>query len=436
MKMIKIIDTLITKVMRTKRFQRIIVLLMTPVITVFMTGCQDDNEADSDDPPGIGEVETAILYGYRTRGPEGPVYYMSVSEEIPSEPDLANDIEIGAGWSNRIYGFSGSVYTWSGDASTLTKWDVDRNDLSFTKGAIMSMAGVGISGNLGEPAFISGTQAFFFSLPEGKVVEFNPATMEIVEVIDVDPLVYEGVPFTPAGGFFYDVWDKYVSNGKIIMPVAAEDDVESWTVPNKATVAVFDPASKNVTYHDDLRLATSTSTFVLDENGTWYQATSFLSSYAAYYGGHDTSSWNALNGLLKVNSDGTYDPGFFIDFSEVLDSRSIGNVAFISNGKAVVNYKEPGWEFPADFQDVLSSGGDVSAQVDLTTLEVTPFTALDEYSRFGLRSIINGNLILWAARAREDGASNTVILQQDASGSYTEVSEMIGGDIRVVEQLW
>ena len=412
--------------------------LFSVIFAMYLVGCSDDDDNDGTPTPPDepSEVESAVLYGYRTRGPEGPVYYFSVSEDIPDEPDLANDIEIGAGWSNRVYGFDGSVYTWSGDASTLTKWNVDRTDLSISQGAVMSMAGVGISGNLGEPSFLSETQAYFFALPEGKVVEFNPTSMEIVEVIDVAPLVYEGVPFTPSGGFFYDVWAKYVSNGAIIMPVSAEDDFQSWTVPNKATVAIFDPASKTVTYNDDTRLATSFSAFPLDESGNWYQTTSFLSAFAANYGGHDTSSWGALNGLLKVNDDGSYDPDFFIDLSEVLNSRSISNVAFISDGKAVVSYKEPGWEFPEDWQDAGTSGGDAAAQVDLTTLEVTPFTALNEFARFGGMGTIDGDLILWARRTREDDASNTVILRQDANGSFTEVSEMIGGDIRVIRELW
>ena len=54
-----------------------------------------------------------------------------------------------------------------------------------------------MAGDFGHPAFASETQAFFFALSQGVVIEFNPTTMEISDKITVEPLVYEGVPFTP-----------------------------------------------------------------------------------------------------------------------------------------------------------------------------------------------------------------------------------------------
>lgn len=421
---------LTTNTIKKHRFRQIVILLLS-ILTVITTGCDDDNEenATSDGE----EIESAIIYGYRTQTPEDLTYFMGVYEEIPSEPDFSTSVELGP--SARIHAYKENPYIWNGEASSLTKWNVDRTDLSLSQGEVLSLAGVGISGDFGPPIFVSETQAYFFALTEGKVVEFNPTSMEIVEVIDVEPLVYEGIPTTPPGGFFYDVWRKYERAGKVLMSVG-HSDLTSWTIPNKATVVVFDPATKMVTYNDDIRMASSTDFFTEDENGNLYQGTGPWSRFSARYGEQDPSSWRALGALLKVNNDGTHDPDFFIDLMEVLDSKLISNVPFITNGKVVVNHKRSGWEFPQDRSEVFtSSGGDISSMVDLTTLEVTPFTALSEYGAFGLRSIIDDTIYLWG-RNDPGGVQHSSLLRQNPDGSYTEVSKMIGGQLRLVQRLW
>ncbi|MCG8319898.1 MAG: hypothetical protein MI921_10380 [Cytophagales bacterium] len=402
--------------------------LLTIALTFTFFACNDDDQPEQN----LEEVETATLLSLRTEGADGRIYYMAVYEEIPNEPDLSTMVELGPGF--RVYAFGENPYTWDGNASNLTKWNVDRTNLNVSEAEVMSLAGLGISGDLGPPAFFSDEQAYFFDLPEGKVVEFNPTIMEITETIDVEPLIYEGVPTSPPTAN-YDVWEKWVRSGKIIMSVGYSDRQE-FTIPNKATTAVFDPAAKTITYHQDTRMASASSTLEEDENGNLYQKSAWEAAFAAHYGDHEPSGLNALVGLLKVNSDGTHDPNFFIDFSEVLNTKAFsgGGIPFVFNNQAVVTFKAPSYEFPDNFADRNLVGGDTAVVLNLTTLETTPFPYLsDDYTGFGLRTIIDGTPYLWADNAVE---GYNFILRQDAIDSYTEISKMTGGELQQFYKLW
>ena len=404
------------------------IALLSIVFTLALFACSDDDGPDEN----LEEVETAILLSLRTEGVDGRVYYMGVYEEIPSEPDLSTMVELGPGF--RVYAFEDNPYTWDGNASNLTKWNVDRANLSVSEAEVMSLAGLGISGDLGPPAFFSDEQAYFFDLPEGRVVAFNPSIMEITETINVEPLVYDGVPTSPPT-INYDVWEKWVRGGKIIMSVGYSDRQE-FTIPNKATTAVFDPVAKTVTYHQDTRMASASSTLEEDENGNLYQKSAWEAAFAAHYGNHDQSGLNPLVGLLKVNNDGTHDPDFFINFSEVLNTKAFsgGGIPFVFNNQVVVTFKAPSYEFPDDFADRNVVGGDTAVVLNLTTLETAPFPYLsDDYTGFGLRTIIDGTPYLWADNAVE---GYNFILRQDAIDSYTEISKMTGGELQQFYKLW
>ena len=158
---------------------------------LFSNGCSDDDPPAPTDPVNT-EAESAYLLGYRVETPEGRVYYMEAHEEIPSNSNVSEAVELGL--NRRIFSYGEHPYIWSGDDATMTKWTLDKTTLELSTDGVVSFGNTGISGFVAPPIFLSETQAFFSELAEGVIVEWNPTTMEITKVHNVDPLPDVGVP--------------------------------------------------------------------------------------------------------------------------------------------------------------------------------------------------------------------------------------------------
>ncbi|MEM0940802.1 MAG: hypothetical protein AAGI25_13565 [Bacteroidota bacterium] len=215
--------------------QALLYMLFIGAISFGILSCGGD---DNNDLNLEGEeAESAWIYAYRTSTPQGRVYYMSAHEEIPSESNVSEAIELGL--NSRIYSFGENPYTWNGNAATITKWDIDKTTLELSPRGILSFASTGISGNAGPPVFLSETQAFSAFLKEGVIVEWNPTDMEVTQTFEVAPIPELSVELT-----FYSEWEKYLlANGKILMPVHFRIPVVccDWYDTPGAMVAVFDP---------------------------------------------------------------------------------------------------------------------------------------------------------------------------------------------------
>ena len=171
----------ITKLNRLKR-RSCLAILSIVFFLVGTTSCKEDDGVEMDEKQ---EAMSAWILGYRTETPQGNVYYLEAHEDVPSKTNSANAVELGL--NSRIYSYGEHAYTWNGDAATITKWEVEKTTLELSPAGIISFASVGVSGNIAEPAFISETSAYTTRLSEGIVVEWNPSTMEIIQVYDVDP---------------------------------------------------------------------------------------------------------------------------------------------------------------------------------------------------------------------------------------------------------
>ena len=419
-------------------------LAMTAV--ALSPGCGDDGDVTEQPSPnggggngggGTTNPETAWLVGFRTEGPEGRTNYMTVEETIPSEPDFDTVVELGMG-QVQIRDFNGVPYTYNEEQAELTRWNVDRHDLSLSPGPTLSLTGVGVTGNIGLPVFFSDTQAFFFPLRAGAIIEFNPTAMEIVQVIDVEPLVYEGVlngmPASP-DGVFYTVFNAYVSGERVLLPIIAGDR-ENWTLQGEAEIAVFTPATGELVYHEDDRLAGSRHTLHVDPEGRFYQATHPYLSAALEYGEHVVTSLGSLGGLLRVQPDGTYDPDFLVDLMGVLDAKTINSVPFfLPDGRALVSYLPSTVEWPADPQDMFNTPPSTAA-VDLETGAWEAFDAFDGFMFFGLEGIFDGTNYLFAAERASDGSIDGLLLRQDGPTEATRLFSVTGGEFRHLGGLW
>lgn len=426
-KRISVINNCLNKVTMNKQMLKKTRSWMLALLVLSMAACNDDNDGDInlDDQ----EVESAVLLSLRTQSPSGVVYYMNVFEDFPEEVQVNNLIELGE--DIRVHSFGEHPYVWNGDASTMTKWNVDKTDLSLSQASVMSLAGVGISGDFGPPVFSSETQAYFFALTEGKVVEFNPTEMTITNTHEVTPITFSGL----ANGAWYDVWDKYVSGDKVIMSIGFYPG-SNWDIPSGATTAVFDITTNSVTYNTDERLLAGYETMVVDESGTIYQYPSYEAGAAKHYGNH-TDAPSTFT-MLKVNADGTYDPSFMYDFSTVLNSININTVQFIFDNQAVVHHTtETSWpDDPEGRWDFSNLDQSKFVIVDMNDNTVSDFTALDKYRSTGYNNIIDGSIHINARVVDDNGNITGYLLRQNAIDNYTEVAKFVGGPIRYSARLW
>jgi hypothetical protein len=396
--------------MKKQNLFKTCILLFT---LIAFTACKKEDE-----PVKKEESTTAEIAVTRVNTPGGRVYYMGAYSKLPTTIDYRDMLELGA--SVTVYSYGEHPYVWNGNSSTLTKYSVS-NTLDIKVTDMLSFASTGLSGFFGPPAFISETKAYFFVLAEGKVIEFNPTTMEITEVIPVTPLPGSKDPNINTLTYY-----TYVTpEGKILLPVDSNPgDFNQF--PQHAQVAVFDPATKAVTYVNDDRMSMGYYAFAKDiTNGDNYYRPSKNVVRAEDYStvtGHPTTG-----GILKVKADGTFDTNFFVDLEEVLNAHCIHTVIYVYGTKALVQYTESPWTAPTDNTKWATTIPTKMALVDLATLQFENFTALSKYGTVYSIGKIDGNEYYANFGGTGDAAGKYYFLKQTGATDFEIVSEALGG---------
>ncbi|MEQ8472586.1 MAG: hypothetical protein RIC35_15450 [Marinoscillum sp.] len=407
-------------------------MLFIGMISISITSCNDD---EGDTNPDGEEVETAWVIGYRVETPQGRVYYLEAHENLPSATNTSEAVELGL--NSRIYSYGENPYTWNGDAATITKWEVNKSTLALSPVGIISFASTGVTGNIAEPAFVSETQAFTTSLAEGVVVEWNPTTMQITEVHEVDafpiPEAYDGLLF--------EFRKEVTEDGKIIIPIETNAFPVCCTYPVDAAgarTAIFDPVTATVTYQLDNRLLGSDNSHFTDPvTGIRYCAPVYGNSFVPPYF-DNAESLPSAHSLLRVNDDGTFDASYEYNLEDVLDIEFYGGTSFIYNNKVVISYvgDDYTWGSFDERFNVFSLGNFKSAVIDMETNEVSSFDALSDYDGAYSVGTIGDQTFLRAVARDTEGNQITYILEQNAIDSYTEITEHIGGNIEHFNKLW
>lgn len=412
-------------------------MLLMGIISTGIVSCSDDNDSDVTPDPGEGqEVESAWLYVTGVNTPQGFVRYMEIHEEIPARSNVAEAVELGL--NSRAFFFGEHPYTWNGNAAVMTKWKVDRNTLELTVDGVLSFASAGITGDVGEPAFLSETQSYFANLKEGVVLEWNPNTMEITETFNVTPL-----PDPGGEVFFFGNVGKYVVNGKIFMPFEYTGPATccNYFAPNGggAVVAVFDPATGTVEYVQDKRALAANNVFTLDDQGNRYVGPLFENFLVEPYFNVDMSTLPSTTNLIKFNDDGTFDPNFEFDFAEVIpNAKLLSPSALIFDNQILVFYLDSSFIFNPDYEDRYSIPftSYKTGLVDLNTKELKP----SETNQFGPLSpntwaIVDGTVYFLTFGEEVNGEAPMLLLTRNSANNYTKVSEHFGGSIRLVAKL-
>ncbi|MEM0941776.1 MAG: hypothetical protein AAF600_21070 [Bacteroidota bacterium] len=393
-------------------------MLLLGIISVGITSCKNDD--DDVNPDGV-EKESGMLTTFAVETPSGRAFYMYVSEEIPSEVNVTNSIELGL--TGFPYSYGEHAYIHDNTAKTITKWEFDKTTLEPNVSAILSFASTGLKS--GSPTFISDEQAFIFDFEEGLALEWNPSTMDIISMFNFDK-----VPF-PDGIVFWGPWESAVKNGKIVLPLIPHHEFCcEFKDFGGATIAVFDPSTKTISYNQDNRLLASES-IVRDESDNIYLVPSRNNGFARQYLNLDGNEELNPFTVLRLDNDGGFDNSFAFDLEKVIPVDFVAGGTFVRENKLVVQYMDTTSQWAASFDDRWSIYGSTqhNVSIDLETNEVTPFTALADYSFAGRPATIDG-ITYWMGL--ESGVA--VIIREDDSNSFTTISS--SDDIYVIENLF
>ena len=415
-----------------------VIILLVGTIAFGTTSCNDDDDSDDiimeeEEEP---EVEDAWLIGYRTNAPQGLIWYMEVNEELPNETNQENAVEIGL--NGDIFTHEGGVWTWNGNAATITKWDVDRVTLDFSVTGLLSLASSGISGNA-RNIFLSETQAFLSFLAEGIVVEWNPATMEITKVHAVDPLPDLGTTFD----FYTEQTLHLTSDGKIMIPVVFSPpsnccETSALPDPPGAMLAVFDPATSTIEYVRDNRMIANHSTLMPDPvDDAFYMVPNFANSFWDPY--FDLTGQPVPYGVLKINQDGSFDPDFFVDLTDFVDVTFLRSQFFVYDQKFVFSYLDAAnYDHPPAYGDRFAAFG-LTADiiiVDLISGDVMDFSGFNGSgfdAAFFLDTVEGVNYFSGFNAATSQGG----LLVQNGTNAFTTVTVHNGNnDFQAVAKLW
>ncbi|MBS7253692.1 hypothetical protein [Flavobacterium branchiicola] len=403
--------------MKTNRFfiKHAALAIMCSVFA--LTSCSSD---DSKTDEGQGKNPTVIA-SVRVNTPGGRVFYLGAYDKFPSTLDYKSMTEIGPGAT--IYSYGEHPYVWNGTASTLTKYNVS-NEMKISSADALSLAGTGVSGTFGPPAFVSETEAYFFALNDGKIIKFNPTTMTITETIAVTPL-----PLSNDAAVKTSTYMSYVTSAKkIILPVAATP-TDFNKFPQYAQIAVFDIATKVVSYVKDTRMSMGYDTFAKGNDGTLYYRPSRATSLSLDYS--TVTGAPPAGGMLKVNPNGTFDPNFFVDLKTPLNAHSVNVVAYVHGDKALAQYLDNTFTPPAKPADWYNAPTKF-ALVDLKTLKVEPFTSFEKYGTVYSVGTIDG-VEYYGNITAPDGKFS--LLKQKGAADFEAVSEALGGSLIFVGKL-
>lgn len=424
-------------------FGKPIITMFLSVSCIFFLSCSDD---DNTVPNTTGEemememesetseeLESAVFYEYAINTPDGFNKFIGVFEDIPSAIDLTELVELGTG--------EVSVSVLNGDilvarTTRFTKFEVDRTDLSISIGGTfdISSVGIGAEDELNEAIIFSDTEAYLVAYNIGKIVEFNPEIMEIVEVIDFEPLpVQDWRPFTPDAPQFTNVFDLVKSDNQIIGPILYVD-LPSQTFPYQRSFFVFDRTTNQVSYSIEANLGPGNFNIFELEDGTFFNPPQAWSGLADLYANHGNDIPVRTQPVL-VRRDGTIDIETLPDFGEILGSSWVFTAQIFVGDEVIVRHGEPIDPLPDNLFDNAREGNNLTNTiVNIVTGETRPFNSLQEYTFFTLAGTYNGQTYLRGING-ENGVF--VILRQDAIDSYTIVYEdENGGNVFQLGQLF
>lgn len=398
-----------------------IIILLIGTITFGITSCSDGDDPDVN--PGGEEAESGWITAFQVGTPNGRINYLIATENIPESFNSTEAIELGIGQT--ITSFGEHPYVWDVNARTITKWLVNKTDFTLSVEGIMSLATTGFSTDFVFPAYISESQAYIFDVLEGIVIEWSPQDMTITEIHQISPIAsIQDNPF-----LFFGATNNYIRNGKVFLPIrdrGPSECCEANTVGLGAIVGVFDMETNTMTYEKDSRTMLNWDFMPVNEEGDFLVSPTEESPMIAEYFDVDPSSLPSSTTLLKFNSDGTFDPNFAFDLSEVMDIRTIGRPFSFGSQGVVLSYWDSNDDgYPEAFTDRYqhrNASREKIAKVDFNSGTAEDFPALSKYLFLQPYAEIDGSIYHGSFSFDENEDFVFHFIRQDAFDQFEELT--------------
>ncbi|MEM6738292.1 MAG: hypothetical protein AAF620_19710 [Bacteroidota bacterium] len=407
---------------KTSRKWAWMTMLLIGVTSVGITSCSEDDNSEITTVDEV-EAESAFLQVYQNSTPGGRITYIRVTETIPEIADITQSIELGTEITIKTFG--GQIFAVNPDASTITKWVVDKSSLELSVASVLSFASSGISSTR-SLTFASETQAFLFDVVEGVLLELNPESMEITKTHDIGSALPGG-----SDGMRIGVNEGFLLNsGKVVWSVSYVADNGCCINPipeNVPSVGVFDPTTDQFTYKYDDRLYGGGSASVND-NGTVYISPNAYIAMNYHY-------FNILGEpryyTLRLDDNGDFDTSFEFELTEVIDIDYGGYLVAKNGDEILVDYYDID-EWAEAWDDRWNWWGnslyDKASVINLETKEVAPFTGFDNYSNGGnFINNIDGVNYFGGYNWIDNVGWESDLLKQESFESFTVVTKGSAG---------
>lgn len=409
---------------RINKKQAFASLLLIGAISFGIVSC---NDSDNDVSPDGVEAESAYLQVYSNDTPTGSITYMRASENIPSNIDLSQSVELGQ--NTTVIPFGKNAYAINSTASTITKWIFDESNLKPNVDGLLSFASAGLSTSR-TIVFASETQAFLADFLEGSILEFNPDIMEVVKIHEVPSLPAGGTyQFGTSESYYVEAFPGQVlSSGKVVWSLYYFDDQIccNSTIPENApALAVFDPSTDLFTYKIDDRFPMGCATQP-DADGNVYITPNINLIESQHYYQLDLEPKLFVS---KLDENGDFDESFTYDLSAaVANIKSGGEIAAVDGNRLLVNYTEFTEAWPDSFDDrflYFTSENKKVSIIDTETDEVTSYSGLDQYTFGTFLVSVSDGVNYHNGFSFNDGVFQAVFLEQQ---SFTEFTVLTSGD--------
>ncbi|MDX2089136.1 MAG: hypothetical protein SFX73_14860 [Kofleriaceae bacterium] len=382
-----------------------------------LSACGDD--AATQAPDGGGERPgEAILVAERFTTPDGRAMYLGAFPGMPSTTvDIAQLTELGS--DGDVFACGDDAFFFDAEALAITKYSVG-DDLQLTKGTTIQVGQEGITGWTGAHVCASPTRAFIFEGAGGRVVEWNPETMVIVDAFD---LPRPNVPAEQDVQFF----EPYHAGDLAYFPVEAVnwDTLDSST----AILATFDLRDKTMTYSYDARCGSGLSGH-LASDGTFYR----YQGYHAFFERYAPASTLPEDCVLKVPAGGKQ-----LDATYMRPVGPTHNMFAIDDTTAVALLVDPAATWPGDGEDPWAWWDlpVVPTKVDLETGATSPYTGLTNRAPMNARKLVLDGVGYYQLNSfdAEGDVAQTQLMRLTPTGAEP-VFTLAGGDFLTLERLW
>jgi len=385
--------------------------------TLALAGCSAD---DADEHEGVRGASEAVLIAERFNTPDGRAAYMGAFPGLPaSEVDISQMVELGP--EGDSFACGGNAFFYNPDAGRITKYEV-AEDLTLSEGRSIDVRQEGITGWTGAHVCASDTQAFIFHEAGGRIVEWNPERMTIVDAFDVPtPEVAEGLTVQ----FF----EPKIAGSLVYFSLTAIN-WDTMETAGRALLAVFDTSDKTLSFDYDERCQASLGGFV-DSDGNYYQTPEDGGFFATYSPTPDLPP----DCVLRVNAgEKTFDDDYVQYLDEGESLRSMWPVDDRYTLAATIPItaapdEENMWDwYSLPIEPVL---------FDVTTGEQERYPSVPDVQPMnGRKLVLDGKSYYQVYSFDDDGLVSQVDLVELTPQGAEPAFTLLGGDILTLERLY